>query len=159
VAVVEVRMSPGDIAFATTEAVARFNFNRAKGNDASQGKAPTWVEQVAREISGCLGEIAIARWQDKYPFAIFEDRKLGDVGPFEVRTTAYSTGKLLVNSDDNPTRKYLLVTLPSYDLALIHGWIYGYEAQTDLHYNTSMRSPVYAVEQKYLHEPESLLHV
>lgn len=154
---VEIRFSPGDLAYATTEAVARFNYNRAKGNDASQGHAPTWVEQVAREISGCLGEIAIARWQDKYPFALFEERKMGDVGGFEVRTTAYSTGKLLVNTDDNPERKYLLVTLPTPYVACIHGWMYGYEAQTDQFYNTSMRAPVYAVQQQYLHSPESLI--
>lgn len=156
--VIEIPMSPGDVAYATTEAVSRFNYNRAKGNDASRGVAPTWVEQVAREISGALGEIAIARWQDKFPFSVFQERKMGDVGEFEVRTTAYATGKLLVALDDNPERKYLLVTLPSHEKALIHGWIYGYEAQDPKHYNSAMRAPVYAVEQQYLHSPESLIN-
>ena len=153
---IEIKMSHGDLSFATIEAVARFNYNRAKGNDATQGHAPTWVEQVAREISGCLGEIAIARWQDKYPFALFEERKMGDVGEFEVRTTAYSSGKLLINHDDDPSRKYLLVTLPTHYVACIHGWMYGYEAQTEQFYNTTMRAPVFAVQQKYLKSPETI---
>ena len=153
---IEIKLSHGDLSFATIEATARFNYNRAKGNDASPGAAPTWVEQVAREISGCLGEIAIARWQDKFPFSLFEERKMGDVGEFEVRTTAYSTGKLLITATDDPSRKYLLVTLPTFYTANIHGWMYGYDAQDQRYYNTSMRTPVYAVEQKYLNPPETI---
>ena len=155
---VEIRLSPGDVAYATTEAVSRFNYNRAKGNDASRGAAPTWVEQVAREISGCLGELAIARWQDKFPFSLFEARKDGDVGEFEVRTTAYSTGKLLIVPDDNPERKYLLVTLPSHYTARIMGWMYGYEAQTPQFFDPKMRMPCYAVQQEYLRNPRELLN-
>lgn len=154
---VEINLSAGDIAYAMTEAVARFNFNRARGNDASKGAAPTWVEQLAREVSGCLGEIAIGRWMDKYPFSLFEERKMGDVGEFEVRTTAYSTGKLLINPTDDPERKYLLVTLPTYNTARIVGWVWGYEAQQDQYWDTKLRIPTYMVKQEYLHDPASLL--
>lgn len=154
---VVIKLSPGDVAFATNEASARFNYNRAKGNDASKGAAPTWVEQVAREISGCLGEIAVARWLNMFPFSLFSERKQGDVGEFEVRTTAYATGKLLIVADDNPERKYLLVTLPTHYTANIHGWMYGYEAQDPKYFDEKMRSPVYAVRQEYLHSPESLI--
>ena len=153
-----VKLSPGDVAFATTEAAARFNYNRAKGNDASRGAAPTWVEQVAREISGCLGEIAIARWQDKFPFSLFDDRKQGDVGEFEVRTTAYVTGKLLINPEDDPKRKYLLVTLPDHYTAHIVGWMYGFEAQTQQFFDAKMRFPCFAIQQQYLRNPETLLN-
>jgi len=154
---VVIKLSPGDVAFATNEAAARFNYNRAKGNDASKGAAPTWVEQVAREISGCLGEIAVARWVDKFPFSLFSERKQGDVGEFEVRTTAYSTGKLLIVPDDNPERKYLLVTLPDHYTANIVGWMPGYEAQDPKYFDEKMRMPCYAVRQEFLHSPESLI--
>lgn len=154
---VEIRLSPGDVAYAMTEAVARFNYNRAKGNDASRGAAPTWVEQLAREVSGCLGELAIGRWTDKFPFAVFEERKMGDVGEFEVRTTAYVTGKLAVNTSDNPERKYLLVTLPNYNTANIVGWMWGYEAQIEQHWDNKIRMPTYMVKQEFLHDPASLL--
>jgi len=150
-------MSPGDVAYAVTEAVSRFNFNRARGNDSSKGAAPTWVEQLAREVSGCLGELAIGRWMDKYPFSVFEERKMGDVGEFEVRTTAYATGKLLLSKDDNPERKYLLVTLPDYHTAVIVGWMWGYEVQQDQYWDTKIRIPAYMVPQKDLHDPASLL--
>ena len=154
--VIEINLTPGDVAFAATEATARFNYNRAKGNDASRGAAPTWVEQVAREISGCLGEIAIARWQDKFPFSLFSERKMGDVGEFEVRTTAYSSGKLLIDPTDDPQRKYLLVTLPSHYRANICGWMYGYEAQEEKYFDQKMRMPCYAVPQQFLHDPRSV---
>ena len=154
---VEIRLSPGDVAYAMTEAVARFNYNRAKGNDASRGAAPTWVEQLAREVSGCLGELAIGRWTDKFPFAVFEERKMGDVGEFEVRTTAYSTGKLLLGTEDNQERKYLLVTLPNYHTAHIVGWVWGYEAQQEQFWDAKLRKPAYMVPQEHLHDPASLL--
>lgn len=155
---IQINLSPGDVAWAMHEGVSRFNYNRAVGNDASRGAAPTWVEQVAHEVSGCLGEIAIGRWLDKFPFSLFADRKEGDVGPFEVRTTAYSTGKLLLGKTDNPERKYLLVTLPTHYTAVIHGWLWGYEGMVDEFYNTNMRIPCYAVEQKHLKDPRSLLN-
>jgi len=154
---VSIALSPGDVAYATTEAVARFNHNRAIGIMNSKGAAPTWVEQLAREVSGCLGELVVARWMDKYPFAVFEERKMGDVGEFEVRTTAYATGKLLLGKDDNPERKYLLVTLPSYHTGVIHGWFWGYEAQSEQYWDTKMRIPAYMVPQEDLHDPASLL--
>ena len=157
VMVTNIKMSPGDVAYATTEAIARFNFNRAIGNQNYRGSAPTCVEQLAREVSGCLGELAIGRWMDIYPFSVFEERKMGDVGEFEVRTTAYVTGKLILTKDDNPERKYLLVTLPTYDSANIVGWMWGYEAQVEQHWDEKMRMPAYMVKQEFLHDPASLL--
>ena len=154
---VEIQLSPGDVAYATIEAVSRYNFNRARGNDESGSAAPTWVEQLSRDVSGALGELAIGRWVDKFPFAIFADRKLGDVGEFEVRTTAYSTGRLLIGPNDNPERKYLFVTLPNFHTANIVGWMWGYEAQQDCYWDTKMRIPTYSVPQKDLHTPASLL--
>ena len=154
-AVVEINLSPGDIAWAMTEGTARYNYNRARGFTPT-GQAPTWVEQLAREISGCLGELAVARWTDRFPFALFNDRKDGDVGPFEVRTTAYPTGRLLLTDGDNPQRKYLLVTLPTHYQAIIHGWMWGHEVMTDKYYNTTLRTPCYMVPQDDLYEPRSL---
>jgi hypothetical protein len=152
---VEITLSPGDVAWAITEGTSRYNYNRARGFNPSSN-APTWVEGLAREVSGCLGEIAVARWTDKFPFTLFSDRKDGDVGPFEVRTTAYQTGRLLLTEKDNPDRKYLLVTLPTHYKAVIQGWMWGYEALTDKYYNTSLRNPCYMVPQEDLYEPRSL---
>lgn len=152
---VEITLSPGDVAYAVTEGVSRYNHNRARGIVATSA-APTWVEQLAREVSGCLGELAVARWTDRFPFSLFSDRKDGDVGPFEVRTTAYSTGRLLLTEGDNPQRKYLLVTLPTHYQAIIHGWMWGYEVQQEKYYNTSLRNPCYMAPQDDLYEPRSL---
>ena len=155
---IEIKLTPGDLSFAQHEGVARYNYNRAKGHDISKQSGATWVEQVAHEVAGCLGELAIARWLDNFPFSTFADRKDGDVGEFEVRATAYATGKLLLQKNDNPERKYLLVTLPTVYTAYIHGWMWGYEGMVDEYYNTSMRNPCFAIQQQYLKDPRSLLH-
>jgi len=155
---IQINLSPGDVIWAIDEGSSRFNYNRAVGNDPGRGVGVTWVEQLAHEVAGCMGEIAIARWLDKFPFSLFSDRKDGDVGDFEVRTTAYVSGKLLLSDKDNPERKYLLVTLPSHYTAVIHGWMYGYEIQVPEFYNTSMRAPCYAVAQQHLKDPRLLLN-
>jgi hypothetical protein len=149
---VVVKLSAGDVAWATNEAVSRYNFNRARGNDHSGSAAKTWVEAIAREISGVLGEIAVARWLDKFPHTLFEDRKTGDVAGHEIRTTTYTTGRLILTKTDDPTRKYFLVTLPDHYTANIVGWLYGYEGQKEEHWNTDFSIPCYTIEQQRLHD-------
>jgi hypothetical protein len=151
-----VKLSAGDVAWATNEAVSRYNYNRSRGNDPSGSAAKTWVEAIAREISGVLGEIAMARWLDKFPHTLFEDRKTGDVAGHEIRTTTYTTGRLLLTKDDDPTRKYFLVTLPDHYTAHIVGFAYGYEAQDAKFWDTSMNIPCYAMQQEYLHDVKEL---
>jgi len=153
---VKVGLSAGDVAWATNEAVSRYNYNRSRGNDPTKSAAKTWVEAIAREISGVLGEIAMARWLDKFPHTLFEDRKTGDVAGHEIRTTTYPTGKLLLTKEDDPTRKYFLITLPDHYTANIVGWMYGYEGQKDEYWNTEFYIPCYTVEQKYLHDVKEL---
>lgn len=151
-----VKLSAGDVAWATNEAVSRYNYNRSRGNDPTKSAAKTWVEAIAREISGVLGEIAMARWLDKFPHTLFEDRKTGDVAGHEIRSTTYPTGKLLLTKEDDPTRKYFLITLPDHYTANIVGFIYGHEGQQDKFWDTTMHVPCYAIKQEYLHDVKEL---
>lgn len=149
---VTIKLSAGDVGWAVNEATSRYNYNRSKGNDPSKSAAKTWVEALAREVAGVLGEIAMARWLDKFPHTLFEDRKTGDVAGHEIRTTTYSTGRLLLTPEDDPTRKYFLITLPDHYTANIVGYCYGSEGQQPQFWDTTMYIPVYAVPQKFLHE-------
>ena len=153
---IEIGLSAGDIAFASTEASSRFYYDRMLKAE-FKGMGGSWVEQLGLEISGCLGEIAVGRWLDRYPFSLFKERKQGDVGEFEVRATGHATGRLLISPDDNSERKYLLVTIPTWEKAIIHGWMWGYEAKDAKYWNTHMPKPVFAVGQQFLHDPSSLL--
>ena len=154
-ALVEVKLTIADVTYATIEAVERYNFNRDMGND-SYKVSKTWPEAIAREINGVIAEIAVARWKDKYPITLFADRKSGDVGEFEVRSTAYSYGKLLFQPDDNKNRRYFFVTVDGHYKANIVGWLWGWEGIQDQFWDTNMPVPCYAVPQSLLHDPEEL---
>jgi len=153
--VIKIGLSVGDITYATIEAVERYNFNRANGGKITTA-AKTWPEAIARDILGVCAEIAVARWLDKFPTSLFADRKEGDVGEYEVRSTAYPYGKLLFQPDDNPERKYFLVTIDDHYQALIMGWLWGHEGLQDKYWDTSMPVPCYAVKQQHLRDPEDL---
>ena len=154
-ALVKVGLSVGDVTYATIEAVERYNFNRDNGAEMSK-VSKTWPEAIAREIGGVLAELAVARWMDKFPTTLFKDRKKGDVGGHEVRSTAYAHGKLLFQKDDAPDRRYFFVTIDGHYTALIVGWLWGWEGLQDQFWDTSMPVPCYAVPQKLLHDPEVL---
>jgi len=58
-------------------------------------------------------------------------RGLADLGDdVEVRWTHHDAGGLLFRPDDEPDRRYILVTgaLPAY---VLHGWLYGHEVLDD----------------------------
>jgi len=150
-----VPLSIGDVTYSTIEAVERYNFNRDNGSSWSN-ISKSWPEAIAREINGVLAEIAVARWMDRYPFTLFADRKEGDVGGHEVRSTAYSYGKLLFQKKDPEDRKYFFVTIDGHYEATIVGWLWGWEGLQDQFWDTSMPVPCYAVPQKFLHDPEVL---
>jgi len=154
-AVVEVKLSVADVTYATIEAVERYNFNRDNGADVGK-VSKTWPEAIARDICGVIAELAMGRWLDKFPFSLFEDRKDGDVGHYEVRSTAYPYGKLLLQPDDNKNRRYFLVTVDGHYKASILGWIWGWEGIQDHFWDEKMPVPCYAVPQNLLHDTEEL---
>lgn len=83
------------------------------------------------DIIGAIGEYAVAKALNMH-WEPASDKKLkslpGDVGRFQVRSTKYSTGKLIVHDGDADDAVFILAIVNEPDVTLM-GWMYGDEAR------------------------------
>jgi len=94
--------------------------NLMKGRPNAYGCAPDVGWQV--HIEGCCGELAVAKYLDRYWNGNFEDLKADDVGQYQVRTRSNHGWDLILHDRDLDDRIFILITgmAPQY---VIRGWI------------------------------------
>jgi len=76
------------------------------------------------DILGACGELAVARYVDRFWSGQLGNYKARDVGPLQVRTSHHENGRLILHETDHDDQIYILVVgeLPSLTLA---GWKYA----------------------------------
>lgn len=79
------------------------------------------------DIDGAAAEMAVAKHLETYWSCHLNTFKAADVLSYQVRSTHYKTGKLIVRPHDNPEEKYILVICSGFDFD-IKGWMYGHDA-------------------------------
>ena len=120
-----------DVIYARSVAKSIYDESRRQGLDPA---GATGYYSAENEIIGVLGEIAAAR-HFGIPFvANINQFKRPDVGRWQVRSTKYPRGKLLIRPGDPAADPYMLVTVPTFRAANIIGWIEGKDAMTDEHW-------------------------
>tara|TARA_R110000764_G_scaffold94275_1_gene178036 strand:- start:43 stop:558 length:516 start_codon:yes stop_codon:yes gene_type:complete len=87
------------------------------------------------DIEGMIGEYVLAKYLDVFwtPTVGALDSDIGDVKEWQVRTTAWKTGSLIVNKKDHDSHKFMLITgnnTVGFDWT-VRGWLYGHEAKKD----------------------------
>lgn len=75
-------------------------------------------------IEGCLGELAVAKWKNRYWNGSLGDLKAADVGRLQVRATTHDTGRLALHPKDSDGDAFILVTGQPPTLTL-RGWCWG----------------------------------
>lgn len=84
------------------------------------------------DIYGAVAEAALAKHIDRYWACGVNTFKAPDVGRWQVRSTTYPTGHLIVRErDEPPGRVALLTTPPELFGAMLHGWIDIEQARQD----------------------------
>ena len=82
-------------------------------------------------IEGANGELAVAKYLGKYwDGSVDTFKSLPDLGNVEIRTRSRHTYDLIIRTDDDPAKFYILVTgiAPNYR---VRGWIKGENARRD----------------------------
>jgi hypothetical protein len=82
-------------------------------------------------IEGACGELAAAKFLGRYwDGSVDTFRSLPDLGNVEIRTRSKHNYDLIIRTDDDPTKYYILVTgaAPHYR---VQGWIKGANARRD----------------------------
>lgn len=102
-------------------------------------------------VEGAAGELAFATAHGLPWIDVADDFSTlpGDVGPFQVRTTARMNGSLIVHERDPDDAPFVLVTgrVPRF---VLRGWLYGREAKDSRWWRTDTGRPAYFVPQSAL---------
>lgn len=110
-------------------------------------------------VEGACGECAVAKY-----FNVFWsgsagelDKNFGDVGKFQVRTTPYPAGKLIVHPSDADEHTFLLVT-GGYGQYVLRGWTKGRLGKNPQFWGdpTGKERPAYWVPQSVLYRIDTL---
>jgi hypothetical protein len=129
---IDVTLTWHEVQLAADVAVRRQVQNLARARQHKHGASDRRSWQM--HVEGCIGEIAVAKGLGLYWSGALGNLEADDVGPLQVRTTAYPTGRLVLHKDDDPAKAFILVTGEAPQLRLA-GWMFGREAQVDAYWS------------------------
>jgi hypothetical protein len=123
--------------------------NLMKGRPDAFGCAPNVGWQV--HIEGCCGELAVAKYLNRYWSGNFEQLKADDVGDYQVRTADDHNKRLILHDTDPDDRIFILITglAPHY---IIQGWVMAKEGKKSEFWSDPSRQgrPAYFVPRDCL---------
>lgn len=107
------------------------------------------------DIESTMAELAVCKHFGHYWSGIVQVGAK-DAGPYQVRSTSYKSGKLLIQKDDDPSDVVILVVNDCPRFHLI-GWICVGDAQREKYWTEKVKGrPCYWVPQSDLHNMGSI---
>jgi hypothetical protein len=148
-----IRLSEAEMLTAAIVGARRQAENLAKGRLDAHGarKANGWQ----LHIEGACGEMAFAKYADRYWTGNLGDLDADDVGRWQVRTRSEHSFDLILHRTDPDDRAFVLVTgtAPVY---VIRGWIMGRDGKREEYWSDPARNrPAFFVPQAALHPMEA----
>jgi hypothetical protein len=111
------------------------------------------------EVLGAYGEYCVSLWLDRSWRAVVDNPWSdieGDVGRFQIRTTANSNDPhLICHPRDKDDATFILVSRQSWDTYRIEGWTYGSVAKDDKWWGDKYRNgrPAFFLPANELYDP------
>lgn len=127
---------------------------RAKGRKNFYGAQSADAELL--DMIGAVGEAVVAKHLNQFwaGAGVFRG---DDVGRYQVRSTTYDSGHLVLNRNDSDDTPYILVCVNS-GVGKIRGWVYGREGkQPQFWRDMSGRGPAFYVPQSALRSIDTLV--
>lgn len=110
-------------------------------------------DPMGAHVAGAIAEFAFARWAGKgwdpqigLAYAAASD---GDVGRYEVKSTHYANGALMLQAHACPDRAYVLVIAAPPRFRLV-GWLWGRDGMLPEFWRQDMPKPCYVIPQPQL---------
>lgn len=162
-------MTPTPIVFTFTdeerriameEGMRRQAVNEAKGLR-GRNRGPRFGQKALDvHLLGAAGEMAVASYLGlKHELYKEKEAKRGsdDLPGIDVKTRSKHSYDLIVQKNENPCKKFVLVTIES-QKTLIHGWCYGKEAMEEKFWADPARGrAAYFVPKQYLRPIDTLM--
>ena len=157
---IEFVFTPEERRLAMEEGMRRQSVNEAKGLR-GRNKGPRFGDKALEvHLLGAAGEMAVASYMGlkEHLYAEREARRGSDdlPGGIDVKTRSKTCYDLIVQKQENPEKRFVLVTIES-QKTLLHGWCYGHEAMQERFWADPARGrPAYFVGKEHLRSMESL---
>ena len=152
--------TPEERQAAMDEGMRRQAVNEAKGLRGRNGGASFGSKALDIHLLGAAGEMAVASYLGmKHELYKEVEAKRGsyDLPGIDVKTRSKSRYDLIVQKNEDPSKKFVLVTIENQQ-TLLHGWCYGHEGMDAQYWADPARGrPAYFVPQSALHPMETLL--
>lgn len=146
----DVSLTSEELQIAAMVGLMRQIQNLFAGRDDADGASPESGWQY--HLEGAAGEMAFAKWADKYWSGNLGNLKADDVGMMQVRTRSRHSYELIIKERDPDDRIFVLLTglAPHFRL---RGWIWGWEGKCKEWYGDICRNgrPNYFVPHAALH--------
>jgi hypothetical protein len=145
---------------AMEEGMRRQQVNEAQGLRGRNGGAWKGSKALDIHLLGAAGEVAVASYLGlkEHLFKEKEARRDSDdlPGGIDVKTRSKSRYDLIVQKHENPSKRFVLVTIENQQ-TLLHGWCYGHEALQEQYWADPARGrPAYFVPKEHLRPMETL---
>ena len=142
------------------EGMRRQAVNEAKGLR-GRNRGPRFGQKALDvHLLGAAGEMAVASYLGlKHELYKEKEAKRGsdDLPGIDVKTRSKHSYDLIVQKNENPCKKFVLVTIES-QKTLIHGWCYGKEAMEEKFWADPARGrAAYFVPKQYLRPIDTLM--
>lgn len=129
----------------------------------AEGRKQNWNKPIDKDfqdhINGATGEYVLAKvlnihWTGK------GELRAPDVGPFEVRTTPFHSGHLILHKTDADDKKFFLVTGRNASFR-VHGWCFGRDGKQDRFWCDLVKNgrPAFFVPQSMLRPIDEAISV
>ena len=145
---------------AMDEGLRRQSINEAKRLHGRNNGPRFGNKALEVHLLGAAGEMAVASHLGMKQFLYQEtEAKRGsdDLPNIDVKTRSKHHYDLIVQKNDNPRKKFVLVTIENHQ-TLLHGWCYGGEAMDEKYWADPARGrPAYFVPKEVLHPLDTLL--
>jgi hypothetical protein len=157
---IEFVFTPEERRLAMEEGMRRQSVNEAKGLR-GRNKGPRFGDKALEvHLLGAAGEMAVASYMGlkEHLYAEREARRGSDdlPGGIDVKTRSKTCYDLIVQKQENPEKRFVLVTIES-QKTLLHGWCYGHEAMQERFWADPARGrPAYFVGKEHLRPMETL---
>lgn len=146
---------------ARAEGFRRQAVNEAQGLRGRNGGAWKGSKALDIHLLGAAGEVAVASYLGLKEHLFKEtkaNRGSDDLpGNIDVKTRSNARYDLIVQKNEDPNKKFVLVTIENRQ-TLLHGWCYGHEGIKEIYWADPARGrPAYFVPQSALRPMETLL--
>ena len=141
------------------EGMRRQAVNEAKRLRGRNGGASFGGKALDIHLLGAAGEMAVASYLGmKHELYKETEAKKGsdDLPGIDVKTRSKSRYDLIIQKNEDPSKKFVLVTIENQQ-TFLHGWCYGHQGMDARYWADPARGrPAYFVPQSALHPMETL---